>query len=127
MKRIIVALAVGGALFAVVALAAATITNLSAGNLSQGQAAVTDCSGGNLVALKWEITGVNPVKVYAVDVNAPTSCAGATAIVEVIDGGAVQASAACVLDVNGDCNNADVVPDTDVALVNHARVTLSGP
>jgi hypothetical protein len=126
MKRLIVALMVGGALFAGVAFAAASLS-LNAGNLSQGASGVTDCAQGYTVSLSWEVTGANPVNVYAVDVNAPSMCAGATAVVEVSDGATVRAAATCTLDGNGDCDDADVVPDTDVGLVNWAIVTLAGP
>jgi len=128
MKRFMVALLVGGALFAVVAFAAAGIPNLSAGNLSQGQANVNNCAGGNLVALGWNTSGANWVGVDSVNVNAPATCAWAVATVEVFDNDAgYQTNATCPLDGNGDCANALLAKKTDVALVDWARVTLAGP
>ena len=128
MKRFMVALLVGGALFAVVAFAAAGIPNLSAGNLSQGQANVTDCSGGNWVTLRWNTSGANFVAVNSVDVNAPATCALAVATVEVFDNVlGYQTNATCTLDVNGDCAGAPLAAKIDVALVDWARVTLAGP
>jgi hypothetical protein len=126
MKRLIVALMVGGALFAGVAFAAASIPSLSAGGLSQGQANVSDCSGGNWVSLQYDIDGtLNPVQVISVKVTAPATCDGATASVELFDGAAgFEAGGACTL-ASGTCN-ADVV-DTDATLVDWARVTLTGP
>lgn len=124
MKRFIVALMAGGALFAVVAFAAASFT-LTAGSLSQGQADVGDCSGGN-ASLSWNTGGSNPVLVTSVDVAAGASCADATATVEVFDyGTGFQGAASCVAGGAGNCN-ADL-PNMDVALVDWARVTLSGP
>jgi hypothetical protein len=125
MKRLIVALMVGGALFAVVAFAAASMT-LNAGSLSQGQASVTDCAGGQTVNLDWYTGGSNPVVVTSVDVDAPAGCYNATATVEIFDNAAgFQGAASCIADGNGDCNAN--LPDTDIALVDWARVTLAGP
>ena len=126
MKRLIVALMVGGALFAVVAFAAASLS-LNAGSLSQGQANVTDCAQGHSVDLDWNTGGSNPVLVTSVDVDTSmASCAGATATVEVFDSGAgFEGAGSCTVAANGGCN-ADL-PDTDVALVDWARVTLAGP
>jgi len=125
MKRIIVALLVGGALFATVAFAAATFT-LNAGSLSQGQDAVGDCAGGGPVNLSWNTGSSNPVVVQTVDVNAPWQCSGATATVELFDNvNGFQSAASCLADANGDCNASG--SNTDVGLVDWARVTLSGP
>jgi hypothetical protein len=123
MKRLIVALMVGGALFAVVAFAAASMT-LNAGSLSQsGKVDVTDCAGGNWVSLHWNTGGEDPVLVTSVDVNAPATCDGAGATVEMF-GNSFHGSGSCTL-ASGTCNAN--VPDTDVALVDRARVTLTGP
>lgn len=127
MKRIIVALAVGSALFGVVAFAAATL-NLNAGSLSQsGMEPVTDCAQGNTVNLAWVTSGSYPVVVTAVKVDVPYNlCVGATATVEVLDsGGAFVAATSCTLDGYGDCTAG--LASTDVDLVDQARVTLSGP
>lgn len=126
MKRLIVALAVGGALFAVVGFAAATIPNYSAGNLSQATDAVGNCAGGNLVALDWNTGGSNPVEVTSVDVDAPNACDGATATVEVFDSAAgFEGAGSCTLGASGNCNID--LPDRDVDLVDSARLTLAGP
>ena len=129
MKRIIVALAVGSALFGVVAFAAASF-NLNAGSLSQQQANVGDCTGGGTVGLAWNTYGEFPVRVTSVDVDASataTGCVGATATVEVFDDGAVPVDAgSCKIKANYKCT-ADFDGDPDVALVDWARVTLSGP
>lgn len=128
MKRFILALLVGGAVFAVVAFAAAGIPNLSAGNLSQGQANVNNCAGEGLVTLGWNTSGANWVGVDSVNVNAPDSCAGAVATVEVFDNVAgYQTNATCTLNGSGNCANAPLAAKTDVALVDWARVTLAGP
>ena len=123
MKRIILALAVGGALFAVVAFAAASMT-LNAGSLSQGWGNVTDCANGETVNLDWNIGG-GPSMVTSVDVNAPNACAGATARVDVYDGITYQESASCVANASGDCT-ADLA-DISVEAVDMVMVVLAGP
>jgi len=123
MKRIILALAVGSALFGVVAFAAAAM-NLDAGSLSQGWGNVTDCADGETVNLDWNIGG-GPSMVTSVDVDAPDACAGATARVDVYDGITYQESASCVADGDGDCT-ADLA-DISVEAVDMVMVVLAGP
>ena len=125
MKRIIVALLVGGALFATVAFAAASITDFNAGNLSQGQGDVGNCA--EWASLTYNTVGSNPVRVDSVNVADSADCNGATATVEVFDGSFATLTGVGTCSIAAGACTADLPGDPDVALVDSARLTLSGP